>query len=478
VFLGPWTPESVGDYCSGTNHVLPTYGYARAYSGLSVTDFQRRMTLQELSPEGLRRLAPTVTTLAGLEGLDAHASAVTRRLANTGGATATTRNDATGTTPSNRAAQSDSPLRSNTAPPAAPDTRPDGVRRLARPEISGLHPYAAARQQPGSVRLNANEAAVPLTPGAALNRYPEIRPARLQERLAAHYGVTPGNLLVTRGSSEAVDLLIRGFCRAGRDSIVISPPTFGMYRVYADIQGARTISVPLSAERDFCLDADAVLRRCTDDTKLIFVCSPNNPTGSTVPLDVIRAIAGARASRSLIVVDEAYAEFSAEPSAVPDVEHRDNLVVLRTLSKALSLAGARCGAVIGAADVISMLNAILAPYALATPVVNSVLEALSLDNLRRAAKAVAVTVRERERMRRALAESPEVLKVWPSEANFLLVRLSDMAAMRSRLARERILVRELEGDAALEGCVRITVGTRRENDLLLAALARTGEADR
>ncbi len=451
VFLGPWSPEAAGDYCSGTNHVLPTAGNARACSGLSVDQFMRRMTVQELSEDGLRALSAATVELAELEGLAAHAAAVTRRLASSGKALAR------GTIPSNGAAL------------------PDGIRSLARPEVSRLRPYTAARQEPDSVRLNANEAPRPLGSGAALNRYPEIRPARLQERLAAHYGVTPGNLLVTRGSSEAVDLLIRAFCRAGRDSIVISPPTFGMYRVYADIQGARTLSVPLAAERDFRLDPDDVLQHCTDDTKLIFICSPNNPTGSSVPLDVIRAIAGARASRSLVVVDEAYAEFSTEPSAVPDVERRDNVVVLRTLSKALSLAGARCGAVIGASDVISMLNAILAPYALATPVVDSVLEALSLDNLRRAAEAVAATVQERERLRRALAASPGVAKVWPSEANFLLVRFGDLAPLRSRLARERILVRELE-DAALEGCVRITVGTRRENDLLLAALDRTGEA--
>lgn len=514
VFLGPWSPEAVGDYCSGTNHVLPTAGNARAFSGLSVEAFMRRMTVQELSRDGLHALSSATVELAELEGLDAHAAAVTRRLGSTadhatatedgpqagaptpagpragnGGGVATqasfpVRANATppavparGTTSSNRAAPSDTPV-DLAGPGRRPGTSAEGIRSLARPEISALHAYTAARQEPDTVRLNANEAPRPLGSGTALNRYPAIRPARLQERLAAHYGVPPDHLLVTRGSSEAVDLLIRAFCRAGRDSIVIAPPTFGMYRVYADIQGARTLSVPLAAERDFAFDADAVLRSCTDDTKLIFVCSPNNPTGGTVPLDVIRAIAGARAGRSLVVVDEAYAEFTNEPSAVADVEHRENVVVLRTLSKALSLAGARCGAVIGAVEAISMLNAILAPYALSTPVVDSVLEALSPDNLREAAEAVAETVRERERVRAALAGSPDVLEVWPSEANFLLVRFRDTGAMRSTLAGARILVRELDGDAALEGCVRITVGTRRENDLLLGALARSGEAVR
>jgi histidinol-phosphate aminotransferase len=347
------------------------------------------------------------------------------------------------------------------------------IELLARPEIRNLRAYESARQVPDAVRLNANEAA--WATGQGLNRYPEVRPALLHRRLATHYGVPQGNLLATRGSSEAIDLLIRAFCRGGMDSIVVTPPTFPMYRVYADIQGAQTIDAPLQAENEFGLDTDVVLQQCRPDTKLVFICSPNNPTGSSASQFGIRALAEARRDRSLIVVDEAYAEFDDAPSASALLSRYDNLVVLRTLSKALSLAGARCGAVLAAEPVIRMLNAILAPYALATPVVECVLHALSMESLQKSRDAVEATVRERERMYEALAGCPLVQKVWSSRGNFLLVKFRNLASVQSRLQRERILIRAFGSDAALENCARITVGKPEENDLLLAVLGNMAE---
>ena len=240
-------------------------------------------------------------------------------------------------------------------------------------------------------------------------------------------------VLATRGSSEAIDLLIRAFCRAGVDNIVTSSPTFAMYRVYADIQGAQTLDAPLLAERDFAFDAAAVLDRCTPSTKLIFVCSPNNPTGGLVPQSQISELAGARRNRSLVVIDEAYAEFSGVPSAIALLHRYENLVVLRTLSKALSLAGARCGAVVASDQVISLLDGILAPYALATPVIDCVLRSLSPENLQVSSDAMQRIIRERERVSDALALCPDVLKVWPSRSNFLLVKFRSLAAVAARL---------------------------------------------
>ena len=340
---------------------------------------------------------------------------------------------------------------------------------LARPEIRALHAYRAARQQPGMLRLNANEASWAGDDEPALNRYPPVRPSGLHVQLAGLYGVPPANLLATRGSSEAIDLLVRAFCRPGVDSIALAPPTFGMYRVYADIQGAEVIAAPLDAD-DFAFDADAMLRACKAETKLLFVCSPNNPTGGTVARADVLRIAEARRGRSLVVVDEAYVEFSDTESLASAAAQSCNLVVLRTLSKALALAGARCGAVVGPVDVIALLDKLLAPYALSEPVIECVQAALAPASLAHARHAARATAEERERLAAALATRALVSRVWPSRGNFLLVRFADVARARALLAEHRILVREFD-DETLLGCARITVGTRAENERLLGALA-------
>jgi histidinol-phosphate aminotransferase len=349
------------------------------------------------------------------------------------------------------------------------------IELLARDEIRRLQPYQTARQVKGMVRLNANEApwSGDGSNGDGLNRYPEIRPVKLQARLAAHYSVRPGMVLATRGSSEAIDLLMRVFCRAGIDNVVTSPPTFAMYRVYADIQGAGTIHAPLLAEHDFGLDVALVLEKCTPDTKLVFVCSPNNPTGGLVPVSSISELAEERANRSLIVVDEAYAEYADAPSAATLLGEHDNVVVLRTLSKAHSLAGARCGAVLASENLICLLNCVLAPYALATPVISCVLNSLAEENLRRSRSAVQRVLVERERVSRELALSPDVMKVWPSRSNFILVRFRELAPVEARLSAAGILVRPFGHEPSLRNCARITIGKPAENDLLLEAIGRS-----
>lgn len=354
------------------------------------------------------------------------------------------------------------------------------IESLVRPEIRGLKPYVTARQEAATVRLNANElpwSSQDAGDGVPLNRYPAIRPATLQAALADLYGVPAERLLVTRGSSEAIDLLVRAFCRAGRDSILVTPPTFAMYRVYADIQGARTLEAPLDAARGFRPDAGVLLDRCEDDTKLVFVCSPNNPTGNAVAHADIVELARARAGRSVIVVDQAYAEFNDEEAISGELATLDNVVVLRTLSKALGLAGARCGAVIGAPALVGWLNGMLAPYAFATPVVERVLDALSPENRAQAQRAVAAIVRERERMTAALAALPAVDRVWPSRTNFLLTRFHDLQRVMQALACRRILVRDFPQETLLAGCARITIGTPSENQLLLDALRDDGPKD-
>jgi len=348
---------------------------------------------------------------------------------------------------------------------------------LARPEIQALHAYAAAQQVDDTIRLNANES--PRLDSddrfrRPLNRYPEVRPRQLQSALARRFGCDTDQLLVTRGSSEAIDLLVRSFCRAGRDSILTTSPTFSMYRHYAAVQGANVIEVPTHPENDFAIDMDALLAACESDTRLIFICSPNNPTGTTVPRADLEKLLKKRAGRSAVVVDEAYVEFGDAASAAELLGRHPNLLVLRTLSKALALAGARCGAVIGQEPVIRMLSAVQSPYALATPVVELVEDALQNERLTQAAAAVEGIVAERERLITAIAKYGFVKRIWPSAGNFFLVQVADAQQVMQHCAERRILLRYFGGDLA--DCVRISVGSPAENDALLRTLAELEES--
>jgi len=346
------------------------------------------------------------------------------------------------------------------------------IEALARPEIRDLHVYETAVQTNGVIRLHANESSWSRdSNAAAMNRYPELRPTELQSLLAERFGVAEDNLLATRGSSEAIDLLIRTFCRAGKDNIIISRPTFVMYQVFAEIQGAKVIDCPLLAENNFELSTDSLANKCTQDSKLIFVCSPNNPTGNVVPKANVVRLLESRKDQSIIVVDEAYIEFSDMASTAELIASYDNLVVLRTLSKALALAGARCGAVIGSPALIRILSGVLAPYALATPVVDCVLRAMSKDDEASSQEKVRQTILERERMSEMLQAISSVKMLWPSQANFLLVQFQNLEEIQSRLQAERILIRDLSDSPGLDNVARITIGTTDENNRLLAALS-------
>jgi histidinol-phosphate aminotransferase len=341
---------------------------------------------------------------------------------------------------------------------------------IARPEIRALQPYSSARMEAsgGAVLLNANESPWPASAAAGLNRYPDPQPAALVARLAQLYAVDSAQVLVGRGSDEAIDLLVRAFCAAGRDAIAICPPTFGMYAVSARIQGAGVIEVPLT--RDFALDADALLSAVTPQTKLVFLCSPNNPSGGVVPYDVVARIVAALSGRALVVVDEAYADFAGGTSAISLLPHSTNVAILRTLSKAYALAGARVGALIAATDVIALLRRIQAPYPLPQPCVEAALAVLTPAAREEAAAHVATSVRERGRLVPLLAALPEVRAVLPSAANFLCVRFDDAALTYRRLLDRGIVVRDVGAYPGLANCLRISIGTPQENACLLAAL--------
>lgn len=348
------------------------------------------------------------------------------------------------------------------------------IAELARPEIVAMKPYSSARKEaPGKgVLLNANEAPWPLLGEEELNRYPDPQPERLVNRLAELYGVPRERVLVTRGSDEGIDLLTRVFCRAGQDAILHCPPTFGMYRIAAQTQGAAVVSVPRDPERQFRLDSGDVVRAVESDPRirLVFLTSPNNPTGDLVPPEDLERILAATAGRALLIMDEAYAEFCEQPSATGLLDEHEHLVVLRTLSKAWAGAGLRCGTVLAQETVIDLLRRVIAPYPLASPVTtlaNLMLEDAAMERQQEMLNAVA---RNKRRLLDMLDGRPWVQEMWPGEANFVLFRTPESEELLSFCARRGVILRGYPNDPALRGCVRISVGSDEDLSALEAAL--------
>ncbi len=347
------------------------------------------------------------------------------------------------------------------------------LQELFRPELTSLRPYRAAEYAEGHLRLNANE--TPWRPtgdesAAGLNRYPEVRPTTLTAKLARHYGVAAERLLVTRGSSEGIELLIRATCRTGLDDILICPPTFGMYSAYAQVQGAGIVEVPLRRDDDFALDLPGIEAAWGERCKLLFLCSPNNPTGNSVPASQISALCELLDGRGLVIVDGAYLEFAARDPSRELLDRYPNLVVLRTLSKALGLAGVRCGATLANPAVIDMLARVLPPYSLSTPCTDAVLAAL--DEAAARQRDIDQLIAERQRVAEALTANPRIERVWPSDANFLLVQAGDAERLVSDARQAGVLIRDFSQSSYTPGCVRITISTRADNDRLLEAIAR------
>jgi len=349
------------------------------------------------------------------------------------------------------------------------------VLDLVRPDLRGFDGYASARrtQGRGSVWLNANESPQPSTvdPSRRLNRYPEPQPALLRERLADYYGVEPERLAITRGSDEGIDLLVRALCRPGLDAVCFCSPGFGMYAVSARLQGAPVCDVPLleSAE-GFAWDFEGLRKAVLEkNVRLLFLCSPANPTGQSLPRAQLVQLLEAVRGRAVVVVDEAYAEFSRGDSAIELLAAFPELVVLRTLSKAHALAGARVGALIASPALVALLRNLSAPYPIATPSAELALRALAPIALQRTQRRIVATRRERERLFLGLDALAQV-RAYPSHANFLLARFAFPGQALQRLAAAGIVVRDMSALPGLHDALRITVGTRRENEAVLAAI--------
>ena len=347
-----------------------------------------------------------------------------------------------------------------------------GILSLARPEIVALKAYSHASWDPAFDRLHANELpwrAETDCSIAGLNRYPEPHPHVLAQRLAQLYGVDAAQLLPGRGSDESIDLLVRGFCRAGIDNVIICPPTFGMYSVAARIQGAAVREVPLLRARDYALDAEGVLAACDANTRIVFLCSPNNPTGNVMAPADIEALLVQMAGKSLVVVDEAYLEFSGDASLTAALGRFPNLVILRTLSKAFGLAGARVGSLIGSPEIVALLAKVIPPYSIPQLTIEVVLATLAPPQLAVQRERVRQVCAERERLRAALAGCRSIRKLWPSVTNFLLADFADAEVALAAARDAKLLIRDMRNVSPHS--LRISVGTPEQNDRLIRSLA-------
>ncbi len=337
----------------------------------------------------------------------------------------------------------------------------EGIRQYIRENIAALEPYSTARDEYKGelgILLDANES--PYESG--VNRYPGAAlKQRLRGEVARIKSVTPERVFLGNGSDEAIDLLYRIFCEPRRHNAIIIDPSYGMYSVCADINAVERRMVSLEAET-FALDADALLAAADDNSRLMFVCSPNNPTGNSFPLAGIERLA--REFSGIVVVDEAYIDFSAEQSAVPLTEKYPNLVVLQTLSKAWGMAGLRIGLAIGNPEIIGVMRQVKYPYNIGTDTLYLALERLSHGNVE---AQVAQIVSERARVAEALEAAGCVQRVFPSDANFLLVRSSDPRGLYARLLSAGVIVRDRSAVPLCDACLRITIGTPAENDKLI-----------
>jgi histidinol-phosphate aminotransferase len=347
------------------------------------------------------------------------------------------------------------------------------VLSLARPDILELQPYQHAKWDPTLERMHANEMpwrAQGDNSAAGLNRYPEPQPHALVERMAKLYGVPSSRVLVGRGSDEAIDLVVRAFCRAGVDDVVITPPTFGFYKVAARIQGAGVVEVPLRRD-PFALDVPAIVE-AGRRAKIVFLCSPNNPTGNAFPAADLLRIVRELSETSLVVVDEAYLEFSGAASLAARIDEHPNLIVLRTLSKAYALAGARLGTLVAAGEIVELLKRIIPPYAIPSATVEDVLALTEAPQRAIAAARIRTLLDERAKMAERLARARAIVRVYPADANFVLVECRDARAVLEAGKSVGLLVRDFSAYPGLAGCLRISVGTPEQNERLLTALER------
>jgi histidinol-phosphate aminotransferase len=343
------------------------------------------------------------------------------------------------------------------------------LNQLVRDNIKSLQPYSSARDEfkgEANVFLDANENSFgsPLT--RWYNRYPDPLQWQVKEKISRIKGVPTSNIFLGNGSDECIDLLIRAFCIPGVDNILICPPTYGMYEVSAAINDVKIKKVPLT--KDFQLDLEAIEEGVDDFTKIIFLCSPNNPTANSLHREDIEIILNNYFG--IVVIDEAYINFSASPTFSRDLADYPNLVVMQTLSKAWGLAALRVGMAFSSNEITNILNRIKPPYNINQASQELVLKAL--DEVEQVNDMIREIVEQRSELQQSLATLKNVQVVYPSDANFLLVKINHAREVYEALLQEGIVVRDRSKVILCDDCLRITVGTPNENNLLVSALKR------
>jgi histidinol-phosphate aminotransferase len=341
------------------------------------------------------------------------------------------------------------------------------INSLQRENIKNLKPYSTARDEykgQASVFLDANENSYGSPLEKNYNRYPDPLQLDLKDAISKIKGVPIENTFLGNGSDEAIDLLYRAFCEPGKDNVIILPPTYGMYEVSANINNVEIRKVNLLA--NFQLDLEGIAEAIDEHTKLIFICSPNNPTGnSIVRTDIETVLAN---FNGLVVIDEAYINYAKQRTFIKELTEYPNLVVMQTFSKAWGLAALRLGMAFAARPVIDVLNKVKPPYNINQATQDIALEAL--QNISQVNDWIKITVEQRDKLSADLAALPIVKKVYPSDANFILVRVEDASSTYSTLVEQGIIIRDRSKVTLCEGCLRITIGTAQENKTLLNAL--------
>ena len=393
--------------------------------------------------------------------------------------------------------------------------------KLARTELIDMVPYQSARRlSPASktktdtntntksqsaIWLNANEASGPglyQLKGNCINRYPDFQPDNLLNAYSNYCQQPKSNILATRGADEGIELLIRTFCTAYQDNILICPPTYGMYAISAENHGAGIVKVPLisktvtagqSKKLTNILDIDELSKQASqteqNNIKIVFLCSPGNPTGNLLPQEQIRKTIELFKDKAIVVVDEAYIEFSSGESqscktqssktVVNWLEEFDNLVILRTLSKAFALAGLRCGFTIANADIITMMSKVIAPYPIAAPVADIASNALSSNEILQMNIRVKESLLLREQLSLWLNDQSWCEKIYHSDANFVLFKTSQKELIFNGLKTQGILIRDQSKQLQLENCLRISIGSEHELNLLKQLITQiTGQTSK
>lgn len=341
------------------------------------------------------------------------------------------------------------------------------LNQLLRPNIQLLTPYSSARDEfhgEAKIFLDANENSIGSPLIKWYNRYPDPYQQKIKEKISSIKGVPVKNIFIGNGSDECIDILYRSFCNPGKDNVIICPPTYGMYEVSANINDVEIRKAPLL--ENFQLDLIHMETLVDENTKIIWICSPNNPTGNSIYFEDIEAVLNN--FDGIVVVDEAYINFSRQRSAIQLLAEYPNLVVMQTLSKAWGLAGLRLGMAFASEEIINVYNKVKPPYNISEAVQELVYKAL--DNIEDVNEMIREIVKERQRLEVEFAKLSVVDHIYPSDANFLLVKVSDARAIYEYLLANQIVVRDRSKVLLCEGCLRITVGTAKESDELIHVL--------